>query len=209
MTEDILEQLVDNYYKRQGSVFSKHNVKYRPKLDHTNITTKNKNKYSVHSDIDVLCLSTLKKHAYAVSCKSWQTGFDCKLYFENLEDSNFQNKIVSGREIWKRFREITKPIWAEAFREKVITETQTKSFTYVVAVTKLKNEDYRKRFEESQTFIKILKGNSNIKIDIEILTLSEIFESIWSEKQTTAVENSEIGRLIQLMKAAGIKITKP
>lgn len=206
MTEDILEQLVDNYYKRKKSVFSKHNVKYRPDLNHPKINTQNKNQYTVHSDIDVLCYSAIEEHAYAISCKSWQKGFDCKKYFVNLETPEKHNKIVSGREIWKSFREISKPIWADAFRNKVIEETQTKSFTYVIAVTKINNESYRKYIEQSHKFINILKGNSDVKVNIKILTLSEIIKSIWEEEQSTALENSEIGRLIQLMKAAGLTI---
>jgi hypothetical protein len=204
MTQDILEQLIDSYYKRILGVFSKHNVKYRP--DISKMDKSQKNRYSVHSDIDVLCISQRTKEAFAISCKSWQTGFDCKFYLENLRDNKKMQKKKHGRELWKNLREITDPIWARAFREKIAHECQVKSFTYVIAVTKLKNEKFRSDFEKCEQFNKVLSDSGKFKIKIEFLTLEEIIKSIWAEEQSKTIESSEIARLLQLFKAANLKI---
>jgi hypothetical protein len=204
MTEDILEQLVDNYFKRREGTFSKHNVKYRPNISRMNNT--DKKKYSVHSDIDVLCVDQIKKEAFAISCKSWQSGFDCKYYLENLKDQKKMEVVKHGRAIWKNLREITNPIWAEAFREKIKTECRTTKYTFIIAVTKLKNEEYKEAFENCPEFIKVITNSGKFKIKIKFLTLKEIIETISAEEQNTAVESSEIARLIQLLKAANMKI---
>ncbi|MCA6471871.1 MAG: hypothetical protein IM591_15975 [Chitinophagaceae bacterium] len=205
MTEDILEQLVDNYYKRDKGTFSKHNVKYRPNI--SDMDSKIKKKYSVHSDIDVLCVNQIKQEAYAISCKSWQSGFDCKFYLEKLSNEKEKFKKMHGRELWKNLREITDPIWSKAFRERIEDECRVKSYTYVVAVTKLKNQQFREAFEKCREFNKILSDNGKFKIKIKFLTLREIVDAIWAEEHNTAVESSEIARLIQLLKAANIKLT--
>ncbi|MEZ5082655.1 MAG: hypothetical protein R2750_04300 [Bacteroidales bacterium] len=206
MTEDILEKLVDGFLNRNASVFTKHNVKYRP--DIKNMSLQEKRKYSVNSDIDVLGLSVMNNHAYAVSCKSWQGGFNCKYYFDHLKQPDLHSTMLSGREVWKGFREITNPTWAKAFREKILTETKAESFTYIIAVTKLIQENYREKFESCNEFLNLLSNKGEIKVNIQLLTLEEIFETIWRENQKTALESSEIGRIIQLMKAAGLTIKK-
>lgn len=83
MKEDILEQLVDGYFIRKPGVFTKHNVKYRPDQELDTVIA-NKNKYSVHSDIDVLVFDSKNDSVKAISCKSWQGGFNVKKYLEYL-----------------------------------------------------------------------------------------------------------------------------
>jgi hypothetical protein len=204
MTEDILEQLVDNYFKREEGTFSKHNVKYRPNI--LGMTNSDKKKYSVHSDIDVLCVNQKRDEAFAISCKSWQGGFDCKFYLENLKDEKKKEVVKHGRSLWKNLREITNPIWAKAFREKITNECNTSKFTFIIAVTKLKNEKYRQDFENCPQFINMISDSGKFNIKIKFLTLKEIISAIWEEKHNTAVESSEIGRLIQLLRAANMTI---
>ena len=91
-------------------------------------------------------------------------------------------------------------------REKIEEECHVKSYTFVIAVTKLKNDQYRKDFENSSEFNKVLSDKGKFNIKIKFLTLKEIIESIWAEEHNTAVESSEIARLIQLLKAANMKI---
>ena len=91
--EDILEQLVEEYLIHKG-YFVRHNVKYLPRLNHPAFV---RNKDSNHSDIDVLGLNPNqvgKDHVWAVSCKSWQAGFNPDAELRNIADG----KVVRGRE---------------------------------------------------------------------------------------------------------------
>ena len=72
MTNDILEQVVEDYFRSQG-YFTQHNIKYRPAIKEP--------KYAVHSDIDILAYNPLKKardraRVAVASCKSWQGGLE-------------------------------------------------------------------------------------------------------------------------------------
>ena len=51
MKEDILEQLIEDWYISNSGWFVKHNIKYRPSLQHPDYDPK---KDSVHSDINVI-----------------------------------------------------------------------------------------------------------------------------------------------------------
>src|SRR5438309_993235 len=84
MKEDILEQLVDDYLQSQG-YFTRHNLKFRPRNDHTDFVS---NQDSNHSDIDVLGYHPLRSgpsRVMAVSCKSWQVGFNVQTRLTCLE----------------------------------------------------------------------------------------------------------------------------
>ncbi len=205
MTEDILEQLVDGWFRRKESVFTKHNVKYRPD---TNKIILNRNKYSVHSDIDVIAVdfSDETKKVSVVSCKSWQEGFDVKQWWEGLCDTNKNNQKIYGKEKWKHFRELTDPIWAQAFKEKILSETGSDSFTYYIAVTKLKNEDSIDAFKSCKCFLDNLRINEDSEVTIEFLTIRDMLNDILDNMKGTTVESTEIGRFIQLIKAAGLEI---
>lgn len=205
MKEDILEQLIDGYFLRQPGTFTKHNVKYRP--DQSTISKENKRLYSVHSDIDVITINLKDKSTNVVSCKSWQGGFDVKHYLELLSDSK-KMTIVSGREVWKTFRELTNPIWSKAFRDKIYEETNSKTFNYYIAVTKLINSDRDYDFCNNKEFIKLLSNDGEFNVTIKFLTLEKIIEEIRMGSKSTAVESTEIGRILQLIEAAGLKITK-
>lgn len=54
MKEDILEQLIEDWYVSKPGWFVKHNLKFRPDKNHAEYIS---NKDSVHSDIDILAFS--------------------------------------------------------------------------------------------------------------------------------------------------------
>jgi predicted nucleic acid-binding Zn finger protein len=204
MKEDILEQLIDGYFLRKPSTFTKHNIKYRPDLNF--ISKGQKNKYSVHSDIDIISINTFSKETNVVSCKSWQGGFDIKFYFNQLSNPNNHTNIHSGKEVWKSFREITNPIWAKAFRDKVFEETNSKKFNYYIAVTKLLNQQVKDDFCNCKNFLNLLSNDGEFEVKIDFLTFENIFTEIQNSEMSTTIESTEIGRILQLFKSAGLKI---
>lgn len=206
LKEDILEQLIDGYLLRQPGTFTKHNVKFRP--DQNGLKKEDKNKYSVHSDIDILSINLKTKMTDVITCKSWQGGFDVEKHLELLSDPKKHTTKVSGREVWKSFRELTNPIWSKAFRDKVINESNRKQYNYIIAVTKLKNSSKVKDFCNNKNFLKLLSDNGKLKVKISFLTLETIITTIQNEPQSTAVESTEIGRFLQLLNAADIKFER-
>lgn len=205
MKEDILEQLVDGYLLRKKSTFTKHNVKYKPNIPE--LDKESKNKYSVASDIDVLAIHLNKAYeerVSVVSCKSWQGGFDVDFFYSVLQDSSRREK----KNVWKKFRELVNPIWAKAFIETIYAETGWRDFTYYVAVTKLKTQKSKhlEDFQNCELFLNNLSDNGKNKVKIKLITLEEIIKDIFADKPSTTLEPTEIGRFIQLIKAAGLDI---
>jgi hypothetical protein len=187
--EDILEQLVDDYLQSEG-YFTRHNIKFRPRRDHPDFDSK---KDSNHSDIDVIGIHPKKEgpaRVAVVSCKSWQGGFRVKTKIEEIE----KNKIVSGREAWQAFRELTRPKWSEAFIDAIETATGSREFTYYLAVTAVLGN--RRDWEQYPPFIQAMAGNP-----IRMIDLTEMLERI-KNMSTTTVASSTIGRVLQLMRAA-------
>jgi hypothetical protein len=190
--EDILEQLVEEFLIHQG-YFIKHNVKFVPNKQHPDFIS---NQDSNHSDIDVLAIHPLltgPKRVLAVSCKSWQSGFNIQTELNAIKEG----KIIRGREAWKGFRELTSSKWSEAFMQAVKRHTGSDTFTYVLAVTAVKGE--KKLWEQYPPFIDALNGNP-----LEVLEISTILEDISANLNTTLAA-SEIGRLLQIIKASGFK----
>ena len=183
--EDILEQIVEEYLIHKG-YFVRHNIKFRPDKKHPEFDSQQDSSYS---DIDVIGynprLRGIKK-VRVVSCKSWQRGFSPDNIIRNIEKDS----------IWKRFRELTTPKWSEAFVRAIRDTTGTDKFTYVTAVTLLKGD--KSVWETHQPFRDALSGNP-----IEILTFQEMVREIQDEL-TTTLAATEIGRLLQLFKAAGM-----
>jgi hypothetical protein len=70
-------------------------------------------------------------------------------------------------------------------------------FTYVTAVTKLVGS--AAIWEQNETFKKNLGGNP-----IKILTLQEMLSDLYGKTKMT-VASSEVGRLLQVIKASGWK----
>lgn len=195
MKEDILEQLVDDYLQFKG-YFTRTNVKFRPRKDHPDfdrLTDSN------HSDIDVLGFHPQLSGpdaVWAVSCKSWQAGFSVTSKLTEIE----QDKTRSGRKVWKAFRELVQPKWSEAFREKVRDLTGRIEFTYVTAVTRLKGR--REDWQDHTRFKASMAGNPLRLVALEDL-LAEMVPTL-----STTVSSSQLGRTLQLLKAAGVLKTR-
>jgi hypothetical protein len=192
MKEDILEQLVDDYLQANG-YFTRHNVKFKPLTTADGFVA---NDDRVDSDVDVVGINPKvegPKRVLVVSCKSWQGGFDPTYWISCIE----HNKIISGRPAWKAFRELVMKKWADALIAKTRELTGTQSFTYVTAVTKLTGPE--SKWVEHEMFSRNLCGNP-----IKILTLEQILEYLY-KNIGTAVAPSEVGRLLQVMKACGWK----
>ena len=191
--EDILEQLVEEFLIHRG-YFVRHNVKFLPRKDHPNYIT---NQNSNHSDIDVLAIHPKLEgpdRVWAVSCKSWQSGLNPEQKIQQI----IQNKIVSGREAWRGFRELVRPKWSEAFISSVQAATGYSSFTYVTAVTHVVG--CAETWEQYPPFREAMSGNP-----IKLVTLQEMLQEVSSSLSTT-VAGTELGRTLQLFKAAGVII---
>jgi len=196
MKEDILEQIVEDYLHSRG-YFTRHNLKFRPDRSHPQFIS---NQDSNHSDVDVIGLHPTKigvDRVWVVSCKSWQSGFDVKQKLEALAG----NKVTSGRETWRLFRELVEPKWAQAFCQAVKAATGQSEFTYFTAVTRVKGDPLA--WEYNPTFGQNLRGNP-----VRLISLQVMMQEL-SEGMTTTVVPSHLGRTVQLLKAAGAKLNWP
>ena len=191
--EDILEQVVEEYLIHQG-YFVRHNIKFLPDKAHAEFVSKQD---SNHSDIDVLGIDPKREghdRVVAVSCKSWQGGFNPAAELAAIRG----DKTLRGRKAWQSFRELTKPKWSEAFRAKIAKETGSSQFTYYTAVARLKGS--REAWETAPEFIEAMAGNP-----VRILTFKEMVDGI-TPRLTTTVASSELGRLLQMFRAAGMNL---
>lgn len=189
MKEDILEQLVDDYLQAQG-YFTRHNIKFRPRRTHPEFDSKQD---SNHSDIDVIGIHPVKTgrdRVVVASCKSWQCGFKVQSKLNEVTE----NKIASGREAWRGFRELVIPKWSEAFIFAVKTVTGSCEFTYLLAVTAIIGD--RTVWEKHPPFLRSLRNNP-----IQMIDLPEMLDHLKSVS-TTTLASSDIGRVLQLMRAA-------
>jgi hypothetical protein len=189
--EDILEQLVDDYLMHKG-YFTRHNLRFKPSVCHQDFKQKDD---SVPSDIDVIAVNPRccgADRVHVVSCKAWQGGFNPAAKVDEIVN----NKIVSGREAWKGFRELCSPKWSEAFLQAVKDATGAHEFVYCTVVTVLLNPNDRLTWENKPEFRAAIGGN-----EIRIITLSDILNYLWPALTKTPAA-SEIGRALQLMKAA-------
>ena len=193
--EDILEQIVEEYLVHKG-YFVQHNLKFLPRKDHPEFVS---NQDSNHSDIDVIGYHpTLKgdRKVLAVSCKSWQSGFNPASEIDAIE----KDKVRRGRKAWQAFRELTVPKWSEAFLKAVHDATGTDRFTYILAVAKLNGD--KATWESYQPFRDALGGNP-----VTILTFREMVAEIVDEL-TTTLAATEVGRMLQMFQAAGIRVDR-
>jgi hypothetical protein len=191
--EDILEQIVEEYLISQG-YFVQHNIKFLPRKDHQDFIS---NKDSNHSDIDVLAFHPNLKGArrvLAVSCKSWQTGFNPMAHIAAIEG----NKKLNGRQAWQGFRELCSPKWSEAFIHTVKEATGSSKFTHVLAVARIRGD--KKIWECHQPFIEAIGGNP-----VRIIAFDEMVRAI-DQGLGTTLAATEVGRLIQMFRAANIDI---
>ncbi len=191
MKEDILEQLVDEYLMHQG-YFTMHNVKFQPDSNHPDF---DRAKDCVPSDIDVLAFNPLltgPERVIAVSCKSWQEGFDPAASVGRIHTG----KKYSGREAWMGHRELVKPKWSRAFIDAVEQRTGSRSFCYWTAVTHVRNDEKRHLWEEDEIFRQSMEGNP-----IRLISFRDLLDAVWQQLKTTPAA-SELGRMVQLMKAS-------
>ncbi|GJM11846.1 MAG: hypothetical protein DHS20C12_02490 [Pseudohongiella sp.] len=191
--EDILEQIVEEYLINQG-YFVQHNIKFLPRKDHPEFVS---NKDSNHSDIDVLAFHPKRRGAervLAVSCKSWQSGFNPAAYIAAIEG----NKRMNGRQAWQGFRELCSHKWSEAFIHAVKEATGTTQFTHVLAVAHVKGD--REVWVQHKPFREAMDGNP-----LRIVSFDEMVRQIDRNLGTTLAA-TEVGRLIQMFRAAHINI---
>jgi hypothetical protein len=189
--EDVLEQVVDDYLKFEG-YFTTHNVRFRPRPDHSEYRAAED---SVPSDVDVVGYHPNKsgiERVVVVSCKSWQGGFDATAKLAELRGEKKNPK----RETWRHFRELWMPKWSEAFREAIFELSGQDCFAYRIAVTRLKGD--ADAWGADPKIAQNLKGCS-----VGFLPLEEMWSTMLA-KLTTTPAGSEIGRLAQLLKAAGL-----
>ena len=189
MKEDILEQLVDDYLKSQG-YFTTHNIKFKPDPRHKDYVS---NQDSVPSDIDILAVHPNKRGAdkvVAVTCKSWQTGINPSALIKAIET----NAKLGGRIAWKSFRELKEPKWSAAYCQKIEEMTGSKKFTYWTAVTKVVGDP--SVWENHKAFQAKLNGNK-----IAVKTVRQLLDEMHPLIGTT-VEPSQVGRLLQVIKAS-------
>lgn len=191
MKEDVLEQIVDDYLQLNG-YFTIHNVRFKPSPNHSAYIA---NDDRVSSDVDVIGFHPSKRgvdRVWVVSCKAWQSGFNADRKLREL-----RGEVKGGkRETWRYFRELWIPKWADALHDEVKERTGTSKFRYSIAVTKLTGNG--ESWAKDPTIRQNLRGNP-----FSFLTL----ESMWTEYLEaigTTPQPSEIGRLAQLLKAAGV-----
>ena len=173
--------------------FTRHNIKFRPERTAKGYSSKLD---SVPSDIDVIGIHPRyqgQKRVMVATCKAWQEGFDVANELKQLRDPK---GIIAGRPAWKSFRELVNAKWSYAFRKKVQEVTGSRKFTYLLVVTHAINIERRHLWEDDREFQRAIGGNP-----IKILTLSEMLDRL-SKALTMTPAASEIGRSLQLMKAA-------
>lgn len=196
MTEDVLEQVVDDWLRRSG-YFTRTNVRFKPEASEAGYSSKDHNQ---PSDIDVLAINpTLRgpRCVLAVSCKAMQSGFSPNRWLEAAATGRGYQGRTAG-EAWKHLREMWDPAWAAAHQRVVSDLTGTSTFTWVLAVTRLDRGGVRD--------LDVWRNHPQVStclgagVHLELLT----FRDMWSELQrevTERIEPSHIGRLAQLLKA--------
>jgi|SRR5664280_127730 len=196
MKEDVLEQVADDYLQFLGYLTT-HNLRFKPSKDHPDYKSKLD---SVTSDVDVVGYNPNlngNERVVVVSCKAWQSGFNAPVVLSQLR-GEAKNPV---RPRMLQFRELWIPKWAEAFVDEIEKLTGTDRFTYMLAVTRLKGDPTG--WETDETIQRNLRGNP-----FRFLPL----ETMWShvlEEVTTTPAASEIGRLAQILKAAGLTAPAP
>lgn len=183
---------MDDYLQSQG-YFTRHNIRYRPDPDEKGY---DKERDSNYSDIDILAVHPRRKRnsrVMVVNCKSWQSGFNASHLHRALENGG----EIGGRPAWKSFRELVEPRWSRAFLCEVERSTGSRSFTYALAVTRLKGDS--RLWTDDSSFSQALDGNP-----IVFLPLCDMLQKIREGIGTTPA-GSEIGRVLQLMKASDLK----
>lgn len=193
MTEDVLEQVVDDWLRR-GGYFTRTNVRFGPAVGDAGYSSRAHNQ---RSDLDVLAVKPTETGAtgvLAVSCKAMQAGFSRT----DGSPPRTPTCVYNGKDARKHLRELWDPVWAAALRRRVHELTGSHHFTYAFAVTRVGsggNTDVD-CWLQHPIVSKNLAGNP-----CEVLT----FGRMWSELRQDVkeqIEPSHVGRLAQLLKAA-------
>lgn len=127
-----------------------------------------------------------------VSCKSWQSGFAATRILAQLRGEAKNPK----RRAEPQFRELWLSRWAQGFRGKIEEITGERAFTYCLAVTRLRGD--APAWARDATIRECLAGNP-----LRFLTLEDMWAYVLGAVTTTPAP-SEMGRLAQLLKAAGL-----
>ncbi len=139
-----------------------------------------------------------------VTCKSWQVGFNPERWVLNL--TNKKDARMGSRDAWKFFRELVSQKWTNAFVREIEKETVQTTFTYYVVCTRLYGKTDRTVFEQSTAFLKNFE-RAGADFRIKIMTFEELFKEYFDRVQKnsrTTLEATQIGRLLQLIKASGV-----
>lgn len=198
MTEDVLEQVVDDWLRRKG-YFTRTNVRFGPGKNDLGYTARDHNQMS---DLDVLAVSPRRKRndaqaVYAVSCKAMQEGFSPNGWLAAVENGRRYKGRGKGA-AWKHLRELWDPVWAASLRSRVQELTGATRFTYVLAVTRLG--------QGGSADMSVLQGHARIGPNLagnpcELWTFSRMWTEL-SEEVSEQIEPSHVGRLAQLLKAS-------
>ena len=135
----------------------------------------------------------------------WLKVFDEKPIY------NERKEKFAPREKWKYFRELTSDKWIKAFLDKIESETGQRQLNYYIAVTKLKDESIGYKSLTTPKKIENRFKKYRGKIQLSIITLEDILGDYFDrikEKETTSLESSDVGRLLQLINASGLTINK-
>lgn len=198
MAEDILEQLVEDYLRLNGYL-TMANVRFGPRKGEPGYAPLSHNQ---PSDIDVLALNPNKRgpsKVLAVSCKAMQGGFSPNRWL----DASKRNQYYNGKRApnaWKHMHELWDVAWNQAHRTRVKDLTGQSHYTYILAVTRLDKggSPDMKVLEDDPQVGKLVRG-----VSLRFLPLSEIWNHV-SERVTTQVEPSALGRLSQILRAADL-----
>ena len=191
MKEDVLEQIVEDYLQFMG-YFTTHNIRFKPAREALGYDSK---KDSVSSDADVVGFHPTRRgidRVVVVSCKAWQSGFDANGILAQLNGTAKDTK--RSRQL--QFRELWIPKWADAFVDEIERLTGSRKFSYFLAVTHLRGDG--DAWAKHPTIQKNLRGNP-----FHFITLETMWTKMLEELSTTPA-SSEMGRLAQILKAAGL-----
>lgn len=187
MKEDVLEQVVDDYLQSLGFL-TRSNIRFRPSPAHPDYAGQADSGWG---DIDVLGYSPKRFGAdrvWVVSCKSWQAG---------LDPGRRLDQLVVGKE-WHVHREVWVPKWGQALCDTVEQLTGQRAFRFFTAVTRLKGQiDRWPEWGQHPQVQSSLDGNW-----VGFLRLEDMWRRTL-ETSTTTLAGSVMGRLAQMLLAAG------
>lgn len=198
MKEDVLEQVTADYLQLEG-YFTQLNVRFGPGRDSQGYVSQ---KHSVASDLDVLAYRPGDPNPWsrvvAVSCKAWQEGLSPTTFLNIFEGRTKENSAMNKM----TFKELTDPLWGEAFRRKIRDLTRQEEFTYMIAVTRLPRGVDQE--EAAASWIRVPEISKQLMgAPLKFVTLTEMWNTI-VDRTTTTLAPSDLGRLAQLLKAAGV-----